>query len=244
MNSPKPTLDQLVLDGKVAAEWPSALRAVDPAVDIRVDRCLSKVNRFSPYVPVPSRVWRVYEMPPQEVRVVIIGQDPYPNPGLATGLAFSTGPRGPISDSLTYIFDELKGAGVQLPTYGDLSRWADQGVFLLNRALTLPQASAAGPRVHFGVWAPVLSATLRAIAVEGKRRPVAALLWGAKARHLRKYLEPEVRIFTSSHPSPKSATYDDGVVGPFVGSQPFTKVNKWLAAQDPPAPLVDWALVP
>lgn len=228
----------------MAADWPSALRAVDPSIDIKVDRCLSKVSHFRPYVPIPARVWRVYEMPLKEVRVVIIGQDPYPNPTLATGLAFSTGPHGPISDSLAFIFDELKNAGVQLPVYGNLSRWAHQGVFLLNRALTLPQACATGPGVHFGVWAPVLRTTLRAIALEGSNRPIAAILWGAKARHLRPFLEPGARIFTSTHPSPKSATYDDGVVDPFVGSRPFTKVNRWFAVQDPPSPPVDWGLVP
>jgi uracil-DNA glycosylase len=244
MNAQTPILDQLVLDGRMAADWPPSLRAVDPAIDVKVERCLSKVRQFRPYVPKSTLVWRVFEMPPKQVRVVIVGQDPYPNPALATGLAFSTGPRGPISESLEYIFDELKNTGVQLPAHGDLSRWIDQGVFLLNRALTLPQTSSTGPRVHFGLWAAVLRATLRAIAVEGSSRPIAALLWGAKARQLRQFLEPDVQVFESSHPSPKSATYEDGVVDPFVGSRPFTKVNSWLAAQDPPAPPVNWDLVP
>lgn len=239
-----PALDQLALESKIAAAWPSALRAIDPAIDIHVDHCLSKLSRFRPYLPISTRVWRVYEMPPEDVRVVIIGQDPYPNAALATGLAFSTGSRGPISGSLAFIFDELTHAGVRRPVYGDLSRWAQQGVFLLNRSLTLPQASAKGPRVHFGIWAPILRTTLRAIALEGSSRPIAAILWGAKARRLRQYLEPEVKVFTSTHPSPKSATYDDGILDPFAGSRPFTKVNGWFAAQNPPAPPVNWAVVP
>lgn len=243
MNTQTLALDRVVLDGRMSPDWPPALRAADPAIDRKVERAMSRLTRFGPYIPKSTRVWRAYEMPPGNVRVVIVGQDPYPDPNLATGLAFSTGPNGPISDSLRNIFEELRTAVSSIPTSGDLSPWVDEGVFLLNRALTLPDTSAIGPRVHFGVWTPLLRATLRAIAAEGVNRPIAALLWGGGARRLGPNLEPNVRVFESSHPSPKSATYRDGTIDPFTGSKPFTRVNEWLTEQDPPARPIDWELV-
>ena len=243
MNVASLALDRIVLDGKMSPDWPPALRSVDPGIDRKVERGLSRLAQFGPHIPESAHVWRAYEMSPERVRIVIVGQDPYPDSNLATGLAFATGPNGPISDSLRNIFEELRPAVSSIPTSGDLTPWVDEGVFLLNRALTLPDASAIGPRVHFGVWAALLRATLCAVAAEGLNRPIAALLWGGEARQLGKHLEPNVRVFESSHPSPKSANYSDGVIDPFTGSKPFTRVNKWLSEQDPPSPPINWELI-
>ncbi len=130
-------LDQLALNGQVASDWPSALRAIDPSIDRKIDRCLANVSNAGPYTPKPDWVWRAFRMSPKSVRVLIVGQDPYPDPALATGIAFSTGPNGPISDSLKNIYGELRGAVGRLPNDGDLTPWTNQGVFLLNRALTV-----------------------------------------------------------------------------------------------------------
>jgi len=238
------TLDRLVVEGRVAPDWPNALRQIDDSIDAKIDACLNKLSRCGPYLPSSQFLWRAFEMPLAKVRVVIVGQDPYPDQNLATGIAFSTGPKGAVSDSLSNIYEELRGSVRQLPSDGNLEPWTKEGILLLNRSLTIPRLKTSRPRVHFGWWSPLLQATLRAVSRDGLGRPIVSLLWGVPAINLRRYLEPNVKVFASSHPSPKSAKAPAAGEVPFVGSRPFSQADAWLASQAPTAPQVNWELVP
>lgn len=238
------TLDRLVSNGRVAPDWPDALRKIDKSIDAKIDACVNKLKDCGPYLPSPQLLWRAFEMPLANVRVLIVGQDPYPDQHLATGIAFSTGPGGAVSDSLTNIYGELRGSVRQLPSDGNLEPWTKEGVLLLNRSLTIPRLKTSKPRVHFSWWSPLLRATLGAVARDGLSRPIVSLLWGVPAIHLRKYLEPNVKVFASSHPSPKSAEAAAADEIPFVGSRPFSRVDAWFASKDPKAPPINWELVP
>lgn len=240
MYSKPTTLDALVQDERIAPDWAKALRRVDPAIDQKVDKCLERLEEVRPYLPAEQNIWRAYETPLADVRVLILGQDPYPNPDHAVGLSFSTGPNGPIPDSLANIYTELHAGGYRTPKHGDLSPWAHRGVMLLNRALTLPRDHEAVPRRHLRWWAPIIRATAQAIAVEAEARPIAAMLWGVPAHRLRPYLEPRVMVFASSHPAPQGVARAAGCQEPFRGSSPFRKVNDWFRDRD--APEVDWDL--
>ena len=187
-----------------------------------------------------SRIWRAYELPLKDVRVLILGQDPYPDPRRATGLSFSTGPDGDIPPSLAHIFQEIHDAEDRLPVSGDLEPWTQQGVMLLNRALTLPTDPQERPRRHVRWWSPVVVATMRAIAIEAEARPIAAMLWGVPAHRMRKYLGSSVKVLASSHPSPLSVDRTAGGERPFRGSKPFQEVNEWLAGgREAP---IDWTI--
>ena len=237
-------LDELVEGGFIAPDWPEGLRAVDPTIDVKVARSFDRVSSAGAYLPVPDggrpRIWRAYELPLSSVRVLILGQDPYPNVDHATGLSFSTGPGGPIPDSLANIHDELASAGFPRPSSGDLSRWTSQGVMLLNRALTLPVGQSVGPRRHVRWWSPLIVATLRALRAEAERRPVAALLWGIPAHGARKHLSPGVEVFASSHPSPMSVYRTAGEHPAFRGSNPFGQVNDWFLGRGEKP--IDWTI--
>ena len=242
-------LDALVRDQKVAPDWVEALRRVDPTMDGKVDVCLTKLSDSGPYLPTESAIWRAFEVPLADVRVLILGQDPYPNPSHAVGLSFSTGPNGPIPASLRNIYVELRKyvelreCGYEPPNHGDLSAWSQEGVMLLNRALTLPLNSLARPRRHVRWWAPIVTAAAKAIALEAKDRPIAALLWGVPAHRMRRYLEPNVKVFAASHPAPRSVARAAGGEEPFNVSAPFARVNDWLTQRDPPAIEINWKLV-
>lgn len=166
--------------------------------------------------------------PPAAVRVVILGQDPYPTPGHANGLAFSVAPDvAPLPRSLSNIHKELRDdLGVVRET-GDLSGWARQGVLLLNTCLTVP-AGEAGGHARLG-WQRLAEEVLREVSI----RPCAFLLWGGHAQTLR----PRIRagdhlVLETAHPSPLSARRG------FFGSRPFSRVNAWLVARG--AEPVDW----
>lgn len=238
------TLDRLVADGRIAADWVPALRAVDAHIDSRIDVCLAKVATAGPYLPHELErnevVWRAYELPLARVRVLLLGQDPYPDAVRATGLSFSTGPAGDVTRSLANIYEELDRAGYPVPTTGDLTAWTSQGVMLLNRALTLPRDKDSAPRRHIRWWSPITVATMKAIRTEAATRPVAALLWGMPALAMRKHLQPAVEVFGSSHPSPISARRTAGSWQAFQGSSPFDAVNRWF--RDRNVPEIDWTL--
>ncbi len=155
------TLDALARDQRIAPDWVEALRRVDPAIDGKVDACLTKVSDSGPYLPEEGAIWRAFKVPLADIRVLILGQDPYPNPSHAVGLSFSTGPGGPIPASLRNIHVELDECGYRAPNHGDLSAWSEQGVMLLNRALTLPLNAQARPRRHFRWWAPIVTSAGR-----------------------------------------------------------------------------------
>lgn len=179
----------------------------------------------------PADPFRALRLTPRDkTRVVILGQDPYPTPGRATGLAFSF-PRGqPPRDSLKNILAELASDTGDCKSDGDLTAWATQGVLLLNTVLTVPMSTSNG---HKGWgWEPLITQILHATATDGPR---AFVLWGAPAQKLTANLPRANHLFLASpHPSPLSAYRG------FFGSRPFTAINTWLVAQSQPA--IDWSL--
>lgn len=166
---------------------------------------------------------------PAQVRVVILGQDPYPTRGHAHGLAFSVEPNvRPLPRSLTNIFKELQADIGSAPTSGDLRFWARQGVLLLNSCLTVPEG-AAGAHAKIG-WHGLTEEVL----AEVSTRPTVFLLWGAHAQGLASAIQPgDHLLIKTAHPSPLSARRG------FFGSSPFSQVNGWLAARGQ-AP-INWA---
>lgn len=185
------------------------------------------------YLPAGENVLRAFQRPFRDVRVLIVGQDPYPTPGHAMGLSFSVAPDvSPIPRSLVNIFTELhKDLGCPLPANGDLSPWSDQGVLLLNRVLTVAPGQAASHRGKG--WEAVTEQAIRALVARDE--PLVAILWGRDAGTLRPLLnEAGVPYIESAHPSPLSASRG------FFGSRPFSRVNELLdeLGADP----VDWQL--
>jgi uracil-DNA glycosylase len=237
-------LERLAVEGEIANDWVAALRAADPGIDNKLEACLAKVAGAGPYLPDEqdggSVIWRAFELPLARVRVLILGQDPYPDPARATGLSFSTGPRGDVPDSLANMYKELP-VGAPPPKSGDLTQWTKQGVMLLNRALTLPYGKQARPRRHIRWWSPLAVATMKAIRVEAETRPIAAMLWGVPAHGMRRYLAPDVEVFASSHPSPMSVLRSAGSEPAFRGSDPFQRVNEWFGSRH--VDHIDWTIV-
>lgn len=181
------------------------------------------------WLPGPARVFAALDaVAPRDVRVVILGQDPYPTPGHADGLAFSVAPGTALPRSLRNIFAEMRddlGAG---PAGGNLGHWAGQGVLLLNTALSVP-AGQAGGHARIG-WQPL---TRQVVAEAQRHGPLAFILWGGHAQAALDGLpRPGDLVVASAHPSPLSARRG------FFGSRPFSRVNDWLAANRPPA--IDW----
>lgn len=164
---------------------------------------------------------------PDATRVVILGQDPYHTPGVANGLAFSVAPTAKLQPSLRNIFRELEADTGARPATGDLTPWADQGVLLLNAALTVPEGKAGG-HAKLG-WGDLTRQVLARL----DDRPRAFLLWGADAQKAAKDLSPHHLKIETPHPSPLSAHRG------FLGSRPFSRVNDWLTARGEPP--IRWA---
>lgn len=183
------------------------------------------------YLPAGRHVLRAFERPLDDVRVLIVGQDPYPTPGHAVGLSFSVAPDvRPVPRSLVNIFTELESdLGLPRPSSGDLSPWADQGVLLLNRVLTVAPGKPASHRGRG--WESVTAAAIVALVERGG--PLVAILWGRDARNLVPHL-PGIPAIESAHPSPLSAHSG------FFGSKPFSRANELLAQQG--AAPIDWSL--
>ena len=185
-----------------------------------------------PWLPAGDDILRSFATPPQDIRVLIVGQDPYPTPGHPIGLSFAVAPDvRPLPRSLQNIFRELvDDLGGPRPTSGDLSPWTHQGVMLLNRVLTV-QAGAPGSHRGKG-WEQFTETAIRGL-VERIDEPLVAILWGRDAQSLEPLLE-DVPVIASAHPSPMSA--DRG----FFGSRPFSRANELLEelGGDP----VDWSL--
>ena len=183
------------------------------------------------YLPPSTDVLRAFGLPLDRVRVLIVGQDPYPTPGHPVGLSFSVAPDvRPIPRSLANIYTELHSdLGIEPVEHGDLSWWFDQGVMLLNRCLTV-RPGASGSHRGKG-WEQITEAAIRAIADRGG--PVVAILWGRDAQSLIPMLG-EVAYVASAHPSPLSARAG------FFGSRPFSRANEMLVARYGQA--IDWDL--
>ena len=219
-------LDQLIDPG-----WAAALAPVEPQIRAAGDFLRAELAAGRTYLPAGDAVLRAFTRPLEEVRVLVVGQDPYPTPGHPMGLSFSVQPDvRPLPRSLDNIFRELvDDLGVPKPTCGDLSPWADRGVMLLNRVLTV---RAGAPASHRGKgWEAVTDRAIAALVERGG--PLVAVLWGRDAQTLAPALG-DVPVVRSAHPSPLSAH------GGFFGSRPFSRVNELLAVQG--APPIDWRL--
>ncbi|MDH2413418.1 uracil-DNA glycosylase [Nocardioides sp. CER19] len=221
----------LVSKGLVAEDWAQALAPVDERIGAMGDFLRRELALGRPYLPAGDRVFRAFQRPLASVRVLIVGQDPYPTPGHPIGLSFAVEEHvRPLPASLQNIYKELASdLGVTPPEHGDLSGWADRGVMLLNRALTVrPGASAS----HAGKgWEEVTSCAISALAARGG--PLAAILWGRQAQSLKPLLGG-VPCVESVHPSPLSAHRG------FFGSRPFSRVNQLLVDQG--GEPMDWSL--
>ncbi|MBX0300810.1 uracil-DNA glycosylase [Cryobacterium sp. 1639] len=182
-------------------------------------------------LPAAEHILRAFRQPFDDVRVLIVGQDPYPTPGHPVGLAFSVARDvRPVPRSLGNIFTELHDdLGLATPTNGDLTPWTRHGVLLLNRVLTVGAGAAGSHRRHG--WEAVTEQAIRALVARGT--PLVAILWGRDAENLAPLLGDTPTI-VSAHPSPLSARRG------FFGSRPFSRANALLAAQG--AAVVDWAL--
>ena len=183
------------------------------------------------YLPAGNDVLRAFTYPFDEVKVIIVGQDPYPTPGHAMGLSFSTAPGvRPLPRSLVNIFKEYSSdLGLPMPEDGDLTPWSEQGVALFNRVLSV-QPGKAGSHRGKG-WEEVTEHALRALAERGK--PLVAILWGRDAQNTQKFLG-DTACICSPHPSPLSAARG------FLGSKPFSHANELLVQQG--AEPVNWQL--
>ena len=183
------------------------------------------------YLPAGNDVLRAFTYPFDEVKVIIVGQDPYPTPGHAMGLSFSTAPGvRPLPRSLVNIFKEYSSdLGLPMPEDGDLTPWSEQGVALFNRVLSV-QPGKAGSHRGRG-WEEVTEHALRALAGRGK--PLVAILWGRDAQNTQKFLG-DTACICSPHPSPLSAARG------FFGSKPFSHANELLVQQG--AEPVNWQL--
>ena len=183
------------------------------------------------YLPAGNDVLRAFTYPFDEVKVIIVGQDPYPTPGHAMGLSFSTAPGvRPLPRSLVNIFKEYSSdLGLPMPEDGDLTPWSEQGVALFNRVLSV-QPRKAGSHRGRG-WEEVTEHALRALAGRGK--PLVAILWGRDAQNTQKFLG-DTACICSPHPSPLSAARG------FFGSKPFSHANELLVQQG--AEPVNWQL--
>jgi uracil-DNA glycosylase len=211
--------------------WAAALEPVAPQIAELGDFLRAETAAGRRYLPAGRSVFRAFAAPLADVRVLIVGQDPYPTPGHAMGLSFSVERDvRPVPRSLQNIYRELHDdLGLDAPDHGDLSSWAASGVMLLNRVLTV-EAGISGSHRRKG-WEAVTEAAIRALVA--RNRPLVAILWGRDAAALTPLLG-DTPIITSAHPSPLSARNG------FFGSAPFSRANALLVEQG--AHPIDWSL--
>jgi uracil-DNA glycosylase len=221
----------LVEKGLVAPDWAEALAPVDERIAAMGRFLRDELAAGRPYLPTGDHVLRAFQRPLADVRVLVVGQDPYPTPGHPIGLSFAVAPDvRPVPRSLGNIYRELaEDVGVQPVAHGDLTAWSEQGVMLLNRVLTVRPGEAASHRGRG--WEDVTDRAITALAERGG--PCVAVLWGRDAQSLKPMLGP-IPWVESAHPSPLSASRG------FFGSRPFSRVNRLLVEQGG-AP-VDWQL--
>jgi uracil-DNA glycosylase len=219
------------LDEIVEAGWAKALAPVAGQIGAMGDFLRAELAAGRRYLPAGNQVLRAFQQPFSAVRVLIVGQDPYPTPGNPVGLSFSVAPSvRRLPPSLINIFREYTAdLGYPAPATGDLSPWSERGVLLLNRVLTVQPGQ---PGSHRGKgWEVVTDQAIRALAARDV--PLVAILWGRDARSLAPLLAG-IPLIESAHPSPNSA--DRG----FFGSRPFSRANTLLEQQG--AEPVDWKL--
>ncbi|MEV6065600.1 uracil-DNA glycosylase [Nocardia sp. NPDC052001] len=219
-------LSEVVDSGWAEALEPVADRIAEMGEFLRTENAAGRG-----YLPKGENVLRAFQRPFDKVRVLIVGQDPYPTPGHAMGLSFSVEPDvKPVPRSLANIFSELtKDLELPMPSNGDLSPWSDQGVLMLNRVLTVQPGQAASHRGKG--WEAVTEQAIRALVA--RDQPLVAILWGKDASTLKPMLGSTPYI-ESAHPSPLSASRG------FFGSRPFSRTNELLGTLG--AAPVDWRL--
>lgn len=221
------------LNELVEAGWAHALEPVGAQVTQMGEFLRTEIAAGQRYLPAGSHVLRAFTFPFDQVRVLIVGQDPYPTPGHAVGLSFSVAPDvRPLPRSLDNIFAEYgKDLGFPRPSTGDLSPWAERGVMLLNRVLTVRPGS---PASHRGKgWEAVTECAIRALVA--RQQPLVAVLWGRDASTLKPWLAGDDCVsIESPHPSPLSASRG------FFGSRPFSRANELLEKMG--ADPIDWRL--
>jgi uracil-DNA glycosylase len=218
------------LNQLIAPDWAAALADVEPQIHAMGDWLRSELAAGRPYLPSGQNVLRAFTLPLEQVRVLVVGQDPYPTPGHPVGLSFSVGPDvTPLPASLRNMYKELSDdLGIAPPPNGDLSPWFTQGVLLLNRVLTVQPGS---PGSHRGKgWEAITQRAIEVLAARGG--PLVAVLWGRDARNLKPLLG-EIPVVESAHPSPLSASAG------FFGSRPYSRVNALLTQQG--AAPIRWA---
>lgn len=215
----------------VAEDWARALSPVADDIAAMGDFLRAETAAGHRYLPSGDAVLRAFAEPMADVRVLVVGQDPYPTPGHPMGLSFSVQPDvRPLPRSLANIYAELRDdLGIEPAPHGDLTAWARQGVLLLNRTLTV-RAGESGSHRGRG-WETVTERAITAL-VE-RDAPLVAILWGKHAQELAPLLgaTPTVRTV---HPSPLSASRG------FFGSRPFSRTNALLREQG--CAEVDWSL--
>jgi uracil-DNA glycosylase len=224
-------LTGLVERGLMAPDWAEALVPVDDRV-VAMGRFLrDELAAGRGYLPAGDDVFKAFGRPLADVRVLIVGQDPYPTPGHPIGLSFAVAPDvRPLPGSLRNIYQELSvDLGIPPAAHGDLTAWADRGVMLLNRVLTVRPGESASHRGRG--WEDVTSCAIEALVRRGG--PAAAILWGRDAQSLKPALG-RIPWVESAHPSPLSASRG------FFGSRPFSRVNQLLVDQGGAA--IDWSL--
>ena len=205
----------------MAPDWAEAMKPVEADIRKMGDFLRDEVRAGRRFLPAPENIFRAFSTPLKDVRVLIVGQDPYPTPGHPIGLSFAVAKDvRPLPKSLQNIYKELADdLSTPPPSDGDLSHWSEQGVMLLNRTLSVQPGQSNS---HAGKgWETI---TERAIKVLNDRdQPLVAILWGSNARQLKQFLtNPKILILESVHPSPLSAS------GGFFGSKPFSQTNKFL----------------
>ena len=230
MSTPKPLTDL------VDAGWAAALEPVAGRIAAMGEFLRGEVAAGRRYLPEGRNVLRAFTTPFERARVLIVGQDPYPTPGHPIGLSFAVERHvRPVPRSLQNIYRELHDdLGIPPVAHGDLTAWAEQGVLLLNRVLTV-QAGASGSHRGKG-WEEVTQCAIEALVARGT--PLVAILWGRDAGTLRPILTDAglgaTQIIASAHPSPLSASSG------FFGSRPFGRANELLTAAG--AEPIDWRL--
>ena len=232
--------DELVdqpLEELMAADWADALRPVEGQLREALAYVAAQAAQGIQVLPQATNLLRAFSRPLADVKVLILGQDPYPTPGHAVGLSFAVSRHTrPIPRSLANIYRELhEDLGLPPRIHGDLTAWTDQGVLLLNRVLSVAAGSAGSHRGKG--WEAITTAAVRAVAHRtddaGRRSPLVAILWGKDAEAVMPLLDGTPAI-TSVHPSPLSASRG------FFGSKPFSRANELLSAQG--AEPVNWEL--
>ncbi|MGH3273467.1 MAG: uracil-DNA glycosylase [Streptosporangiaceae bacterium] len=215
----------------IAPDWARALQPVAQRITGMGEFLRAEIAAGSGYLPAGDKVLRAFEQPLADVRVLIVGQDPYPTVGHPVGLSFSVAPEvRRLPASLANIFREYTAdLGYPRPSNGDLSPWAQRGVMLLNRVLTVAPGRIGSHRGRG--WDEVSEQAITALAARGG--PLVAILWGRDARDLAPLLG-STPVIESAHPSPNSANRG------FFGSRPFSRASALLADQgtDP----IDWKL--